>query len=304
MVFNSGSQAGLRMRKVKGLLRMQTVDELTIGELPPALLNDIMLNIAWHSIGFIRTKKTRNGKDYILLGSGTLVNVGMTHAILTAHHVLEVLKLLPRNDRLGILLSSTFREHTFDTQGLEYIEIAKGTNESEGPDLGAVILAPNIASSIQAKKVFYNLETRRDFLIKTPPHLSDGLWFINGFIDEKTTTIHRQNGFDLIKRFYNISCEGIPDPAVVVGNHDYFAFPVISADRSVTPKSFEGMSGGGLWQVLITRDEKGKLCHKPPLLSGVVFYQQCDSEGAFSVMCHGRLSVYQIVYNALNKTYH
>ena len=279
---------------------MPPIEELTIGELPPSLLEAIKSDLILHSIGFVRFEKTPYGSDAFLLGSGTLVKVGVTHAVLTAHHVLEV---LPQTGRLGLILSSTPQPHTIDTQGLEYRKIARGTKESDGPDLGAVILAPNIADSIQAKKVFYNLETRRDLLLKTPPHLRDGVWFVNGFIDEETTTRRDHDGYDLIKGFSNFSYAGGPEPAVVAGDHDYFAFPVSPSGRSVAPNSFGGISGGGLWQVPLNRDENRELCHKSPLLSGVVFYQECDSENSLAVKCHGRLSVYQVAYDALNRKY-
>ncbi len=64
------------------------------------------------------------------------------------------------------------------------------------------------------------------------------------------------------------------------------------------------MSGGGLWQVPLMRDAKGNLCHKPTLLSGVVFYEEFDTEGlAVKCQCHGRQSVYQVAYDALNRNY-
>ncbi len=281
---------------------MTTIEELKIGELPPALFEAIMSDIILYSIGFVHHKDTPYGRDYFLLGSGTLVKVGTTHAMLTAHHVIKV---LPKTGRLGLLLSFSSKPYTVDIQGIEYIEIARGTKESDGPDIGAVILAPNIAASIEAKsKVFYNLETRRDILLNTPPHLRDGVWLVNGFINEKTTTIRGQDGYGLIKGFYNLSAVGSPDPAIVINCHDYFDFPTSPTCRSITPKSFEGMSGGGLWQVPIKRDENGEFCQKPPLLSGLVFYQQCDNEGAFSVKCHGRISIYLIAYNILNRVYY
>jgi hypothetical protein len=279
---------------------MTTIEELPIGELPPLLFEAIATDLVQYSIGFVRVEKTPHGQDIVLLGSGTLVKVGLTHAVLTAYHVLEV---LPRTGRLGLILSPSLQQHTIDIQGIEYLKIAKGTKDSDGPDLGAVILAPNIAASIQAKKVFYNIEIRRDLILKTPPHLRDGVWFVHGFIDEETTTEPGRDGYSLIKGFYNLSGVGGPEPAIITGDHDYFAFPVSFGGRSVAPKSFGGMSGGGLWQVPLTRDENGALRHKPPLLSGMVFYQECDSEGALAVKCHGRLSIYQVAYDALNRSH-
>ncbi len=103
--------------------------------------------------------------------SGIDLPICSTHAILTAHHVLQV---LPKHGRVGLILSPTLHQHTVDTQALVYREIARGTIDSEGPDLGAVILAPSIAAAIAAKKTFYNLDSRREQLLHTPPDLHVG----------------------------------------------------------------------------------------------------------------------------------
>lgn len=86
---------------------MPTIEELPIGDLPSALLEAIIPDLFQYSVGFVRVEKTPYGHDAVLLGSGTLVKVGVTHAVLTAHHVLEV---LPRTGRLGLtqVLQSAF----------------------------------------------------------------------------------------------------------------------------------------------------------------------------------------------------
>jgi hypothetical protein len=165
--------------------------------------------------------------------------------------------------------------------------------------LGAVVLAPPIASALAAKKTFYNLDRRRDQMLHTPLDLNDGVWFVHGFVDERTVEEPARDGYGLIKGFYNLSGAGCPEPSVVIGEHDYFAFPVSYGRRSVAPKSFGGMSGGGLWQVPIGRNAQGELKHKLPLLSGVVFYQEPTTEARCAVRCHGRLSVYRVAYDAL-----
>src|SRR5206468_10135187 len=142
------------------------------------------------------------------LGSGTLVKLGAVRAILTADHVLDV---LPKRDRLGLILSPTISRYTIETQALVYRRIARGTIASEGPDLGAVVLAPSIASAIAAKKTFYDLEVYRDKMLKTPPRPNDGLWFVHGFIGERTVEERGRDGFSLIKGFYNLSGAGGPD---------------------------------------------------------------------------------------------
>jgi len=277
---------------------MPPVEELPLGELPTAVIEAASRDLVDYIIGFLLVENTPRGQDARLLGSGTLVSVGTTHAVLTAHHVVSI---LPRTGRLGLIVSPTLHQHTVDTQGLKYIEIARGTNDAVGPDLGAVVLAPSIASAIAAKKTFYNLDLRRDQLLLTPPDEHDGFWFVNGFIDEKTVEEPGRDGYSAIKGFYNFSGAGGPEGPVMVGDHDYFAFPVDYVGRSVAPRSFGGMSGGGLWQVPLMRDAQGRITHKNPLLSGVVFYQDPTTETYCGVKCHGRQSVYRVAYDAIRQ---
>lgn len=260
---------------------------------------DAKRRIIDYIIGFLRVGGTPLGAEVELLGSGTLVSLGAARAVLTAHHVVSH---LPKTGRLGLLLGPTVGQPTVDAQGLRYLQIARGTIYADGPDLGAVILAPSIASTIAAKKSFYNLDLRRDQLLHSPPDIRDGVWFVNGFIAERTIEEPGKDGYDLVRGFYNLTGVGGPEKAVVVGEHDYFDFPVIYDGRYVVPKSFGGMSGGGLWQVPLTRDPHGQIGHRTPLLSGVVFYEKPTSETSCNVKCHGRQSVYGVAYDAIQRT--
>ncbi len=99
--------------------------------------------------------------------------------------------------------------------------------------------------------------------------------------------------------FYNYSNAGSPDQQVIKGKHDYFDFPVSFGARPFAPQSFEGMSGGGLWQVPLSKNDQGEIIHKPSLLSDVVFYQVPSTETQCGVKCHGRPSLYNVAYEAL-----
>lgn len=278
---------------------MPSVEEIPLGELPEGVIEAASKDLAEYCVGFVRVEDTPRGQDAVLLGSGTLVAIDSVRAVLTAHHVVSI---LPTIGRLGLILGPTLQQHTVDTQGVTYLKIARGTIDANGPDLGAVVFAPSIAGAIAAKKTFYNLELRREPLLSSAPDLHDGFWFVNGFVAENTVEERGKDGYDLIKGFYNLSGAGGPDEAVLEGEHDYFIFPVSYGERSVAPKSFGGMSGGGLWQVPLTRDAQGRITHKKPLLSGVVFYQDVITQTSCTVKCHGRQSVYRVAYEAIAST--
>lgn len=276
---------------------MPPLENCYSGDLPPSVIEAAACGIADYSIGFVRIENTPHGQDAVLLGSGTLVSVGSKRAVLTANHVVSI---LPRVGRLGLIISPGFQQHTVDTQGLTYLQIARGTVvDADGPDLGAVVLAPSIASAIAAKKTFYNLDLRRDQMVHSPPDLHDGLWFINGFVDEFTAVEPTTGGYSSVKGFYNVSGAGGPDEPMVAGDYDYFAFPVSYDRRSIAPKNFGGMSGGGLWQVPLLRDGEREIKPETPLLSGVVFYQAPTTDSYCGVKCHGRQSVYRVAYTAI-----
>src|SRR5712691_64568 len=147
------SRDGTRHYEVSGIpgaqkeVPVHTVEELPLGKLPADVIEAAAGNVAAYSIGFVRVENTPRGQDALLLGSGTLISIGSTYAALTAHHVLSI---LPRTGRLGLILSPTPQPHTVDTQGLTFLEIARGTIDADGPDLGAVIFAPSIVSAIAA----------------------------------------------------------------------------------------------------------------------------------------------------------
>ncbi len=278
---------------------MAQVEELLLRDIPQEVIGDAAASIAQYVVGLVRVEDGPQRQDVVLLGSGTLVSVGFTKAILTAHHVLRV---LPKQGRLGLILEASLQAHTVDTGGLSYLPIARGEVDALGPDLGAVILAPSIAAAIAAKKSFYNLDSRRDQQLNAPLDLRDGFWFTNGFIDEYTVTHPAEDGRGLVKGFYNLSGAGGPEDRQVRDGYDYHFFPVSYSGRSVAPKRFNGMRGGGVWQVPLARDGDGTIRHKRPLLSGVVFYQEPTSETTCGVTCHGRASVYDAAYKAIQLT--
>ncbi|RZB31680.1 MAG: hypothetical protein SRB2_04649 [Desulfobacteraceae bacterium Eth-SRB2] len=275
---------------------MPIFEEKSLGELPDEVIDAASRDIIKYIVGLVRIEASSRGQDAILLGSGTLVSIGKIYAILTAHHVVSI---LPLKGRLGLILTPNLHQHTIDTQGIYYLEIDRGSIDSDGPDLGAIILGQTIGSAIAAKKTFYNLDLRREKMLQNPPHHHDGFWFINGFIDEDTIEEPGRDGYTLIKKFHNLSGAGGPEKSILIGEHDYFEFPVSYGGRAVAPISFGGMSGGGLWQVPLIRNNQGEIVHKSPLLSGVVFYQVPTTETSCGVKCHGRQSIYNFAYEKI-----
>jgi len=273
------------------------VEDLVIKNIPDSVRRSILYTVANFTVGFLRIEDTPRGKNLALLGSGTLVTVNSIHAILTAHHVL---KELPRSGGLGLILSERSAAPTISTDGLRYLAIARGPVDSEGPDLGAVILSSTIASELRAKQSFHNLDIQREGLLNEPPDIKDGLWIVQGFIGERTQEQLGVDGYEKTVAFHELSSSGMVDSGYTVGNHDYFLLRVSYRGGSTMPRDFGGASGGGLWQVrLVKRKSDAEITHKRPILSGVAFYQEPIQSEETAIKCHGRRSVYEVAYEAI-----
>jgi hypothetical protein len=277
-------------------------EEVKIAGVSDALKEKVLRSLDQYTLGFLRLENTPHGPDVSLLGSGILVSIGKVSAILTAHHVVEV---LPPTGRVGVMLSPTTYPETLDVSGLAYVKIARGDVDSQGPDLGAVILAPPLAGALAAKKVFYNLELQRERLLHSPPDLCDGMWFVHGMPDENT--VERPDtatGRGIVKTFFKFGGIGKPESLIRIGEHDYFTIPIAPSAPPPVPKEFGGMSGGGLWQIPLVRRESAELDHARPLLSGLAFYQHPVTRAGSALRCHGRASLYGVAYDAIVRIRH
>ena len=272
--------------------------EIELGDIPPSFVETVIRHLANFSMGFVRDYETPDGTDAALLGSGTLIQVGSTRAILTARHVLEV---LPRSGQLGLILSTIAEFTTVEVDELHYLEIGRGPDERDGPDIGAVILSQDIGSALAARKSFIYLERQRERILNEPPALDYGLWFVHGYLDERTREFKDMEGFHRVKVFQCFSAGGRVDEARRIGRYDYFTFPLSYGEGSVAPEDFRGTSGGGLWQVLVGEKPDGTPEPREYLLSGVAFYQEPIQADQSAVRCHGRRSVYDVAYKAIQQ---
>lgn len=276
---------------------MTRFDEVPIAALPQSFFDTVSRRLQNFTVGLYRFEGSGTEENISLLGSCTLVKAGRVHAILTAHHVVEV---LPERGKLGLVLTSVAHRRAVDTSALTYLKIARGVIDADGPDLGAIVLAPPVAGTIGAEKSFFDLDQLRARMLTNPPDRNCGVWFVHGFVAEKTVDEPGRDGYGRIKCFCNFSGVGGPDePPLLSGRYDYYRFPIVQACRADAPGFFGGISGGGLWQVPIRRADDGSHLPLRPLYTGLAFYQEPDSDTGCALRCHGRASVYTVAYDAM-----
>lgn len=273
----------------------KSMDKLVlIKDIPSDTKDEIQGAIAPFTIAFLRDAPSGDGSAD-LVGSGVLVSAGGHRAILTAAHVLDA---IPSTPRIGLLLGQTNHIESIDRGGVSVVTIARGREDALGPDLGIIRLAPSIASAVAARKVFYNLDARREQVLNDPPDLRDGVWCVQGFLGEHTSVADDRDGGGKTKYFYNFTGFGGPDNCIRRDGFDYFDFPVEHEARAESPVSWGGMSGGGMWQVRLKRDSKA-LTREALFLAGVLYYQVATTPTSCGVIGHGRESVYAKAYDAI-----
>jgi hypothetical protein len=258
-------------------------------------------DITDYSVGFIKSLP-QEPNEAVLAGSGTLVSVNGVRAILTAQHVLAN---LPKSGHIGLLTPMRFgsRIHrlTIDMQHVRKISIAKGDDDSQGPDLGLLVLAATDWSKLPTGKIFYNLSKRQDLILNKPPEENRGAWVLCGMVAERTDDLSNEDKkrYGKGKSFQGICINAVPTGHRDGPDFDYISVQVEYNESYEGPKSFGGCSGGGLWHLLVAEKPDGSLEIFTSILAGVAFYQSAKDGLRKTIVCHGRRSIYGKVIKAI-----
>lgn len=74
-------------------------DEVLLKHLPPDLIQSVVQDLSAYTVAFIGVDDIGGRRSCTLLGSGVLVSAAGIKAILTAHHVVQVLPKTVRDAR-------------------------------------------------------------------------------------------------------------------------------------------------------------------------------------------------------------
>jgi hypothetical protein len=253
-----------------------------------------------YSIGFVKIEEKQDPIDAKLGGSGTLVLVEGKHAILTADHVLDH---LPNSGKVGLVLPTRFGAQlhrvTVDMTLAQKVRIARGHVESEGPDLGTLLIPTDVVGTIKSIKSFYNLSRRQNQHLSHPLPIDLGVWMLCGMADEWTSDTVPEHDYERVKTFQGICADGKVSNERTTKGFDYLDFETKYDGSYEGPESYEGFSGGGLWQIVVAKTQNSDLVIKDKVLSGVAFYQSALVDAHRTILCHGRHSVYQATVDAI-----
>jgi len=134
------------------------------------------------------------------------------------------------------------------------VRVGRGADKSKGPDLALLVLPPSDAANIQAFKSFCNLARRRDQVLSHPQSTDTGVWYLCGMAHEWTADSEPYGGYGRVKRFRGLYALTKVISEWQIGGFDYLEVGVRYDANYQWPQSFQGFSGGGLWQLLIAQD--------------------------------------------------
>ena len=256
---------------------------------------------------FVKFQNDEKGQtDIALAGSGTLISVGKVRAILTADHVLDY---IANEKDIGLAFPCRIESQknhvhltTLEMECMRSRTIKRGPIESEGPDLGVLVLPERIVSKFPSGVNFCNLMKRKERMLNSPPSAVDsGNWILSGAAGEWTKDLPPEQHYSRVKQFRGCAGLGIVTAAYAIGDYDILDFEAKHITGYQGPKSFGGFSGGGLWEVLIEKKDEGFEA-RDKFLSGVAFYQSnIEKDGSQFIRCNGRRSIYKHVIEALKK---
>jgi len=270
---------------------------------PYEFIENAAMELSDYFVSFVKLEQTSTQEYARLAGSGTLVEIEGTHAILTADHVFD--DLPRRSGNVGLVLATRFQPQlhrfTINMEHVEKLRVARGTCESDGPDLALLILDRSQLGSIKAMKSFYNLSKRRDQILSNPPATDVGVWLLSGMAEEWTSNTTPEKGYEIVKVFRGMHGIGLVEVEYMLNGYDCLEFKAKYNENYEGPRSYGGYSGGGLWHLLIAKREDGDIEVTDRILSGVAFYESPIEDQIRKIKCNGRQSIYRNVINNIRQ---
>jgi hypothetical protein len=234
----------------------------------------ILSHVSNFAVGLVLRDEGAGSK---VLGSGVLVSIEGRRGILTCGHVAEAYEKLPE---IGLIRFSAGGQQRRmlklgDTQTI--ILQSSDTWSEKDLDLAFTYLPPDVASSIESQSVFLNIEKNRTKMEASAPAEGKHADAMLGLVAEFS-----QKPFVEGQEFISPMRGVLHTGHICNQENGLLTFDAMDYNLKELPKSFGGMSGGGLWRIYFVEDENGpKLI--ATILCGVASWQIDDRK----IACQG-----------------
>jgi hypothetical protein len=268
-----------------------------MSDLPNELLASISEVIYSHSVTLLKVWFDPPGVDNILqLGAGTLIEGPKSYGIVTAYHVARE---FTGDCYVGLTTSSSGNDFKIHSSRVTILPVGAPTDGEYGPDLAFIGINSADRHEIAQHKEFYQLANRRDEVLLAPPSLDIGVWVACGSPQEGTRIDSGEGLFAAMAAFQLFCGFGGVDREFQQSDLDYFEMAIDNPGQAGVPSTFQGMSGGGLWQVPIAVAPGGQLSASRFLLSGVIFWRAPLPESRVLLRSHGRRAIYDQLFRLM-----
>jgi len=249
-----------------------------------------------YAVTFVAFNKQTDKME--VFGSGTLASIRGIKGILTADHVIELGIYRRHLSEFHICYRAAGGLRPFqDVKISQFDRVTVGKysegHEEEGPDLSFMtIIDDKLASSLGGIKSFHSLDD--EFDVSNLP-LTKMPWTISGSPQDFTVIEATDKGRDLL-RISDYHMPALLNSYDKRGAFDYLKLHVNVGDEG--PKDYEGVSGGGIWLVVLIGRDGVKT--PVPSLQGVCYYATLPENGRAVLTGHGPDSIYKRLRAELN----
>ncbi len=268
--------------------------EIKLKDIPDAFIESVFSGLKHYLVPMLGQSETPSGPNFEHFGSGTLIQIGPTTGILTAAHVWHKAKTYKQiNIALTDLAATGF---SILPSNFTPRQVWGGKKNQWGPDLAFLELSPKDYSTLSASKSFLNFTKQKAELADNSPETAKRLWVIMGLVAEFSTVDPKPKEGKVSSRPV---CRGMFSTIHNTherNGHDYFDAGVNQGLEGV-PTTFGGVSGGGLWQVDLSKNKDGEFYwNEKPHLRGVAFWETEPVNGRRFVRHHGPKSIFETAW--------
>ena len=280
---------------------MKRVDKIQVGDIPVDIQESIRLFVSWYSTPIIGVADSIYSEDIHQIGSGTFVRFNDLFGVLTAGHVIRKLLSKKSNNFVGLGLAVLDYVHRFviPLADLEFIECYK--QGPDGPDIGIIIIPNNKVGTIARGRNFWNLQKNRNLAMSNIIGSANYIAVLSGCPSEYNKEVTPESGFKRTILFGGLSGATGIERTWERGPHDFLEVAVSYTEAEQNPLEFFGMSGAGLWKVIIEKLENGTLRNRDPFLAGSVYRQGLIVQKLRLIYCHGTKSIYNVICEKLQE---
>lgn len=224
------------------------------------------------------------------IGSGTFVEAGGAHYVLTAAHVWRETR---EAEKIGLALTDHQSSFAILRDAIAAQELWGEKISEWGPDLALLRLAPAYVATIKAHKSFLNLVQQKEAFASCQPVIEKGLWAITG-MEGKSTEVQSYPEARIVE--CHIRGEAFFSSVEKAQEHQGYDYFDLRADVKLidVPSSFVGVSGGGLWQVDLLKKKDGEIVwDEKRYFRGVAFWESEETNGCRMIRCHGPKSIFE-----------